>query len=139
MRTMAKKRKPAGQFTVESIVEREIHMKPSIFSTGLASVVLGAALVAWGFFGIVPSPTYIGSGVAVGLTGVGLLLRARVAHSVGLLLAAGATGLGGWNFYRALEQSQHVAMIKAGVLVAVGLYFLVSLTLLRAHFRPAKI
>jgi hypothetical protein len=113
-------------------------MKPSIFSTGLAFIVLGAALVAWGFFGILPSPTHIGGGIALGVTGLGIFLRARVAHTVGLLLSTGATGLGGWNLYRAVEESQRLAMIKAGALLAAGLYLLVSLAFVRAQFRPAK-
>jgi hypothetical protein len=112
-------------------------MKPSLFSTGLAFAVLGAALVAWGFFGLIPHPLYIGGGIAAALTGIGLILRFRPAHTFGLLLSTGASGFGGWGLYRAVEQSQRMAMVKSGAVLAVGLYLLVSLALLRVHFRPA--
>lgn len=113
-------------------------MKPSIVSTGLAFVILGVALAAWGFVGLVPSPVQIGLGAAMGLTGVGLFFRARVAHNVGLVIASGATGLGGWSLYRALEDAHHVGAVKAGVMVAVGLYLLVSLAWTRAQLGRAK-
>lgn len=113
-------------------------MKPSIFSTGLAFLALGVALVAWGFLRIIPSPTFIGGGAALALTGVGLFLRARLAHRVGLLLATGAAGFGGWSLYHAVEKAQHADMFKFGALAAVGLYLLVSLALVRAQFRSAR-
>ncbi len=113
-------------------------MKPSIGSTGLAFLLLGAALVGWGFLGIIPSPTYIALGAALALTGVGLFLRARLAHNAGLLLSTATLGLGGWNLYRALEDQHHVGMVKAGVLVALGLYLLVSLVVVRSQFLTAK-
>jgi hypothetical protein len=130
-------RKPSGQFTVQFIDERTRSMKPSILSTGLAFLVLGVALGAWGFVGIVPSPIQIGVGGAMALTGVGLFFRARVAHNVGLAIASGTAGLGGWNLYRALEESQRLGMVKGGVMLAVGLYLLASLALTRAQFRSA--
>jgi len=113
-------------------------MKPSLFTTGLAFAVLGAALVAWGFFGLIPHPLYIGGGIAAALTGIGLILRLRMAHTVGLLLSLGTSGFGGWGLYQAVEASQRMAMIKWGAVTGVGLYLLISLALLRAHFRPAK-
>jgi hypothetical protein len=113
-------------------------MKPSIRSTGLAFLVLGIGLAAWGFVGIIPSPTQIGLGAAMALTGIGLFFRARLAHNAGLAIATGATGFGGWNLYRALEDAHHVGVVKAGVMLAVGLYLLASLVFTRAHFRPAK-
>jgi len=113
-------------------------MKPSIFSTGLAFLALGVALVAWGFLRIIPSPTFIGGGAALALTGVGLFLRARLAHRIGLLLATGAAGFGGWNLYHAVQQAQHAEMFKFGALAAVGLYLLVSLAVVSAQFRPAR-
>src|SRR6516225_8735338 len=99
--------------------ERVIHMKPSIRSTGLAFLLLGAALVGWGFLGIIPSPTYIGLGAILAFTGIGLFLKARLAHNAGLLLSTGTLGLGGWNLYRALEDQHHVGMVKAGVMIAL--------------------
>lgn len=113
-------------------------MKPSIRSTGLAFLLLGLGLAAWGFVGLIPSPIQIGVGAAMALTGLGLFFRARLAHNVGLLLAAGTTGLGGWNLYRALEDAHHLGIAKAGVMLAIGLYLLVSLAFTRAQFRPAK-
>ena len=108
-------------------------MKPSIRSTGLAFLLLGLGLAAWGFVGLVPSPIQIGVGAAMGLTGLGLLFRARLAHNAGLAISAGASGLGGWNLYHALEQAQRLAAVKAGVMLAVGLYLLVSLAFTRAQ------
>ena len=113
-------------------------MKPSLFSTGLAFALLGAALVAWGFFGLIPHPLYIGGGIAAALTGIGLILRLRLAHSFGLLLSTATSGFGGWSLYRAVEDSQRMGMVKWGAVTAVGLYLLVSLALLRVHFRAAK-
>ncbi len=113
-------------------------MKPSIASTGIAFLILGAALVGWGFLGIIPSPSYIGLGATLALTGVGLFFRARLAHNAGLLLSTATLGLGGWNLYRALEDQHHVGMVKAGITLALGLYLLVSLLLVRRHFVPAK-
>jgi hypothetical protein len=113
-------------------------MKPSIRSTGLAFLLLGIGLAAWGFVGIIPSPIQIGLGAAMALTGLGLFFRARLAHNLGLAIATGATGLGGWNLYKALEDAHHVGIVRAGAMVAVGLYLLVSLALTRAQFRPAK-
>jgi hypothetical protein len=112
-------------------------MKPSLFSTGLAFAVLGAALVAWGFFGLIPHPLYIGGGIAAALTGIGIILRLRIAHSFGLLLSTGTSGFGGWSLYRAVEESQRMGMVKWGVVTAIGLYLLVQLARLRVHFRPA--
>ncbi len=112
-------------------------MKPSIGSTAISFLVLGIGLAAWGFF-LIPSPTQIALGAAMALTGVGLMFRARVAHNLGLAIATGASGLGGWNLYRAVEESQRLAMVKAGVMLAVGLYLLVSLAVTRAHLRAAK-
>ena len=116
-------------------------MKPSVRKTGLAFLILGVGLVAWGFVGVLPSPTFIGGGAAIALTGVGLFLRARLAHRVGLVLSTLATGLGGWNLYRAIEAQRHFEIAKSGVLVAVSLYLLVSLLWVRPHFarvKPAK-
>lgn len=113
-------------------------MKPSIRSTGLAFLVLGLGLAAWGFVGVLPSPTQIGGGGALALTGVGLLFRARLAHNAGLALASATSALGGWNLYRALEDSHHVGMVKAGLTLAVGLYLLVSLALTRAQLTPVR-
>ena len=112
-------------------------MKPSIRNTGLAFLLLGVALVAWGFVGhLIPSPTFIGGGAAVALTGVGLFFRVRRAHQIGLFLATVATGLGGWSLYRAIEPPMsNLAIAKAGVLTAVSLYLLVSLFWVRAHFQ----
>lgn len=112
-------------------------MKPSLASTGLVFVLLGVGLGAWGFVGVIPSPIQIGLGAAMALTGVGLWLRARLAHHVGLLLAGGATGLGGWNLYRALEEAHRFAAVKAAVMLAVGLYLLIALVRTRARLRPA--
>jgi hypothetical protein len=116
-------------------------MKPSIRTTGLAFLLLGAGLAAWGFVGLIPSPTFIGGGAAVALTGVGLFFRARLAHRAGLVLSTAATGLGGWNLYHAIHSSStsHLAIVKAGVLTAVSLYLLVSLVWVRPHFRRAKV
>jgi hypothetical protein len=113
-------------------------MKPSIRSTGLAFLLLGLGLAAWGFVGVLPSPIQIGVGGAMALTGLGLFFRARLAHQVGLALATGTSGLGGWNLYRALEDAHHLGIVKAGVMLAVGLYLLVSLALTRAHFRSPR-
>jgi hypothetical protein len=113
-------------------------MKPSIRSTGIAFLLLGIGLGAWGFVGLIPSPIQIGLGAAMALTGIGLFFRARLAHNAGLLIATGASGLGGWNLYRAMEGAQRLAAIKAGVMLAVGLYLLVSLFLTRAHFSAKK-
>ena len=113
-------------------------MKPSIRSTGIAFLVLGIGLGAWGFVGLVPSPIQIGLGAAMALTGIGLFFRARLAHNAGLAIATGASGLGGWNLYRAMEEAQRVAAIKAGVMLAVGLYLLVSLVFTRAQFAAKK-
>ena len=113
-------------------------MKPSIASTGVAFLLLGLGLAAWGFVGVIPSPVQIGLGGAMALTGVGLFFKARIAHNLGLAIATGASGLGGWNLYRALEDAHRVGMIKAGVILAVGLYLLFSLAMTRAQFRPAK-
>jgi hypothetical protein len=113
-------------------------MKPSIRSTGLAFLILGAALVGWGFLGIIPSPTYIGLGATLALTGIGLFFRARVAHNVGLMVSTATLGLGGWNLYRALEDQHHIGIVKAGVTLAVGLYLLVSLFFVRRQFVAAK-
>ena len=113
-------------------------MKPSIRSTGIAFLLLGIGLGAWGFVGLVPNPIQIGVGAAMALTGVGLFFRARLAHNAGLFIATGASGLGGWNLYRAMEGAQRLAAIKAGVMLAVGLYLLVSLFLTRAHFATKK-
>ena len=113
-------------------------MKPSIRSTGLAFLLLGIGLAAWGFVGLLPSPMQIGLGAAMALTGVGLFFRARLAHTAGLAIASAASGLGGWNLYRALEAAQRVAAVKAGVMLAVGLYLLLSLLITRAHFAAAK-
>jgi hypothetical protein len=112
-------------------------MKPSIRSTGLAFVILGAALAGWGFMGIIPSPTYIGLGATLALTGIGLFFKARLAHNAGLLLSSGTAGLGGWNLYRALEDSHHVGVVKAAVTLALGLYLLVSLVIVRRQLRPS--
>ncbi|HXU74782.1 MAG TPA: hypothetical protein VN947_36045 [Polyangia bacterium] len=113
-------------------------MKPSIRSTGIAFLLLGLGLGAWGFVGLVPSPIQIGVGAAMALVGLGLFFRARLAHNVGLLIATGASGIGGWNLYHALEGAQRLAAIKAGVMLAVGLYLLLSLALTRAHFAAKK-
>jgi hypothetical protein len=113
-------------------------MKPSIRSTGIAFLLLGLGLAAWGFVGIIPSPIQIGVGAAMALTGIGLFFRARLAHNAGLAISLGASGLGGWNLYHALEGAQRLAAVKAGVMVAVGLYLLVSLALTRTHFGRAK-
>ena len=113
-------------------------MKPSIRSTGLAFVLLGLGLAAWGFVGLIPSPIQIGVGAAMALTGLGLLFRARIAHNLGLALSVAASGLGGWNLYRALEEAQRLAAVKAGVMLAVGLYLLVSLALTRAQLAAKK-
>jgi hypothetical protein len=112
-------------------------MKPSIRSTGLAFLLVGAALVGWGFLGIIPSPTYIGFGATLALTGIGLFFKARLAHNAGLLLSTATLGLGGWNLYRALEDQHHVGMVKAGIMIALGLYLLASLFFVRSQFRPA--
>ena len=113
-------------------------MKPSILSTGIAFLLLGIGLAAWGFVGVLPSPTQIGLGAAMALTGLGLCFKARLAHNAGLAIATGASGLGGWNLYRALEDAHHVGVVKAGVMLAVGLYLLGSLVFTRAQLRPAK-
>jgi hypothetical protein len=113
-------------------------MKPSIFSTGIAFLLLGVALVAWGFLRIIPNPLFIGGGAALGLTGVGLFLRARLAHRAGMVLATAATGFGGWNAYRAFEGAQHGELVKFAAMAAVGLYLLVSLTVVRGQFRTAR-
>jgi hypothetical protein len=113
-------------------------MKPSIRSTGLAFLLLGLGLAAWGFVGVLPSPTQIGVGAAMALTGLGLFFRARLAHNAGLIIATGTSGLGGWNLYRAVQDTHHVGMVKAGVMLAVGLYLLASLALTRAQFSAAK-
>ena len=113
-------------------------MKPSIRSTGIAFLVLGIGLAAWGFVGLIPSPIQIGVGAAMALTGIGLFFRARLAHNAGLAISVAASGLGGWNLYHAMEQAQRIAAIKAGVMLAVGLYLLVSLALTRAHFAAKK-
>jgi hypothetical protein len=112
-------------------------MKPSITSTAIAFLVLGIALGAWGFF-LIPSPVQIGIGAAMALTGIGLLFRARIAHNLGLVIATGASGLGGWNLYHALEASQRIAAVKAGAMLAVGLYLLVSLAVTRAQLAAKK-
>ncbi|MGZ6144210.1 MAG: hypothetical protein ACXWLM_12795 [Myxococcales bacterium] len=101
-------------------------------------MLLGLGLGAWGFVGIIPSPIQIGLGAAMALTGVGLFFRARLAHSAGLAIATGASGLGGWNLYRAMEGAQRLAAIKAGVMLAIGLYLLVSLIFTRTHFTAKK-
>ena len=80
----------------------------------------------------------IGVGAAMALTGLGLFFRARLAHDLGLAIATGASGLGGWNLYHALEGAQRLAAIKAGVMLAIGLYLLVSLALTRVHFSAKK-
>jgi hypothetical protein len=113
-------------------------MKPSIRSTGLAFLLVGLGVAAWGFVGLLPSPIQIGAGAALALTGLGLFFRARLAHNAGLVLASAGTGLGGWNLYHAMEGSQRLAAIKAGLMLAVGLYLLVSLVVTRAHFARAK-
>ena len=113
-------------------------MKPSIRSTGLAFLLLGIGLAAWGVVGLIPSPIQIGVGAAMALTGVGLFFRARLAHTAGLAIAAGASGLGGWNLYRAMEDAQRFAAVKAGVMLAVGLYLLIALLLTRTHFVPTQ-
>jgi hypothetical protein len=113
-------------------------MKPSIRSTGIAFLVLGIGLAAWGFVGLIPSPIQIGVGAAMALTGIGLFFRARLAHNAGLAISVAASGLGGWNLYHAMEQAQRVAAVKAGVMLAVGLYLLVSLALTRVHFAAKK-
>jgi hypothetical protein len=113
-------------------------MKPSILSTGIAFLLLGVGLAAWGFVGLVPSPIQIGVGAAMALTGVGLFFRARLAHTVGLAISVGASGLGGWNLYRAMEGAHRLAAVKAGVMLAVGLYLLVSLALTRAQLSAKK-
>ena len=113
-------------------------MKPSLLSTGIAFLLLGAGLAAWGFVGLVPSPIQIGVGAAMALTGIGLFFKARLAHNAGLAISVAASGLGGWNLYRAMEGSQRLAAIKAGVMLAVGLYLLVSLALTRVHFAAKK-
>jgi hypothetical protein len=113
-------------------------MKPTVFSTALAFVILGAALAAWGFVGVLPSPTKIGLGALLALTGVGLLLKARLAHQAGLLLSTSSVGLAGWNLYRAIGGGQHFAIAKAGALLALGIYLLVSLAFVRRHFAPQK-
>lgn len=113
-------------------------MKPSIRSTGIAFLVLGIGLGAWGFVGLVPSPIQIGLGAAMALTGIGLFFRARLAHNAGLAISTGASGLGGWNLYHAMEGAQRLAAIKAGVMLAVGLYLLVSLVFTRAQFASKK-
>jgi hypothetical protein len=113
-------------------------MKPSIRSTGIAFLVLGIGLVARGFVGIIPSPTQIGLGGAMALTGLGLFFKARLAHNAGLAIATGASGFGGWNLYRALEDAHKVGMVKAGVMLAIGLYLLASLVVTRSHLRAAK-
>lgn len=112
-------------------------MKPSLHRTGLAFLLLGVGLAAWGFVGLLPSPTFIGGGVAVALTGVGLFFRLRLAHQAGLALSTLASGFGGWNLWRAWEAASHVGIAKAGVLTAVSVYLLISLVWVRAHFRPA--
>ena len=109
-------------------------MKPSIRSTGIAFLLLGVGLAAWGFVGLMPSPIQIGVGAAMALTGIGLFFRARLAHNAGLAISVGASGLGGWNLYHALEGAQRLAAVKAGVMLAVGLYLLLSLALTRAQF-----
>lgn len=101
-------------------------------------MLIGAALVGWGFLGIIPSPSYIGLGATLALTGIGLFFRARVAHNAGLAVATGTLGFGGWNLYRALEDQHHLGIVKAGVTVAVGLYLLVSLVVVRRQFVAAK-
>lgn len=113
-------------------------MKPSIRSTAIAFLVLGIGLGAWGFVGILPSPIQIGVGAAMALTGIGLLFRARLAHNAGLAISVGASGLAGWNLYRALEGAQRLAAVKAGVMLAVGLYLLVSLAFTRAQLTSKK-
>jgi hypothetical protein len=112
-------------------------MKPSIRSTGIAFLILGVALVGWGFLGIIPSPVYIGLGATLALTGVGLFFKARLAHNVGLLLSTATVGFGGWSLYRALENQHHVGVVKAGIMLALGLYLLASLVVVRSQFRPA--
>jgi hypothetical protein len=113
-------------------------MKPSIRSTGIAFLLLGIGLGAWGFVGLIPSPIQIGVGAAMALTGIGLFFRARLAHNAGMLIATGASGFGGWNLYRAMEGAQRLAAIKAGVMLAVGLYLLVSLFFTRAQLTAKK-
>jgi hypothetical protein len=113
-------------------------MKPSIRSTGIAFLLLGIGLAAWGFVGLMPSPIQIGVGAAMALTGIGLFFRARLAHNAGLAISVAASGLGGWNLYRAMEGAQRLAAIKAGVMLAVGLYLLVSLAITRAQFAAKK-
>lgn len=113
-------------------------MKPSIRNTGLVFLLIGAGLVAWGFLGhLIPSPTFIAGGAAIALTGVGLFFRARIAHRAGLVLSTIATGCGGWTLYHAVypTMTSHLAVAKAGILTAVGLYLLVSLVWVRPHFR----
>ena len=124
--------------TVQFIVERTTIMKPSIRSTGIAFLLLGIGLGAWGFVGVIPSPTQIGLGAAMALTGLGLFFKARLAHNAGLAIATGASGLGGWNLYRALEDAHKVGVVKAGFMLAVGLYLFFSLVFTRAQLRPAK-
>jgi hypothetical protein len=113
-------------------------MKPSIRSTAIAFLLLGLGLGAWGFVGLVPSPIQIGLGAAMALTGIGLFFRARLAHNAGLAISVGASGLAGWNLFHALEGAQRLAAVKAGVLLAVGLYLLVSLAFTRAQLAAKK-
>ena len=113
-------------------------MKPSLRSTAFAFLVLGLGFAAWGFVGVLPSPTQIGIGAAMALTGIGLLFRVRLAHNAGLLIATATSGFGGWNLYRALEDSHHLGIVKASVTLAVGLYLLISLAFTRAQLAPAK-
>jgi hypothetical protein len=113
-------------------------MKPTVQSTAIAFLVLGAALAAWGFVGVLPSATQIGLGATLALTGVGLFLRARLAHRAGLVVAASSVGLGGWRLYTAIGAGHHFAIAKAGVMIAMGLYLLVSLMLVRREFASAK-
>ena len=113
-------------------------MKPSIRSTAIAFLLLGLGLGAWGFVGLVPSPIQIGVGAAMALTGLGLFFRARLAHNAGLAISVGASGLAGWNLYHALEGAHRLAAIKAGVMLAVGLYLLVSLAFTRAQLAAKK-
>jgi hypothetical protein len=110
-------------------------MKSRVFSIGVTFLVLGFALGAWGFVGLVPSPTQIGMGGAMAATGLGLMFHVRLAYHLGLALSTAATGLGGWKLYRALEDAHHVGIVKAGIMLAIGLYLLVALALQRAQFR----